>query len=219
MMSFDPNPESTELASNITIQMYRKMVADHNKADIADLVRKRFEERYLRPILDSDIRHGFAMLAICCLMVEALESFRQGWKKTSNGSEAFCGFFHAHEQFTELRVVAHDFYRAVRCGILHQAETTEGWRVSRDEADWLLKEDGATRWLNAREFGRRLRTILQVYCQALETSDWDESRIWVKPAANFGAFVETAALLTWLALPEHGHSKFKHMFPLRESGC
>jgi len=48
------------------------------------MVRLRFAERYLDPILDSPKRHGFAMMAICCLMVEALESFRNGWSKTSD---------------------------------------------------------------------------------------------------------------------------------------
>jgi hypothetical protein len=52
---------------------------------------------------------------MCCLMVEALESFRNGWKDTAGKSEsAFCGFFQAHDEFKELQPVAHEFYREVR---------------------------------------------------------------------------------------------------------
>ncbi len=112
---------------------YSEMHQSKDRPGIAGLIRRRFEERYLNPILDNPERHGFAMLAICCLMVEALESFRHGWKNTAETGKseaAFCGFFQAHEEFRELRPVAHEFYRAVRCGILHQAETTHSWRVT-----------------------------------------------------------------------------------------
>jgi hypothetical protein len=131
----------------------------------------------LMPILDSPRRHGFAMLAIACLMVEALESFRQGWPSSDRKSEAaFCGFFQNHDQFRELRPVAHEFYRAVRCGILHQAETTHGWRV-RSKAGPLLEQNGDVRWINASEFAERLKAVLNTYCEALRTSDW-QSTAW-----------------------------------------
>jgi hypothetical protein len=75
------------------------------------------------------------MLAVCCLMVEALESFRNGWKGTQGikgGCEAaFRSFFEAHDQFKDLRPVASEFFKHVRCGILHQAETTGQWTVNR----------------------------------------------------------------------------------------
>jgi len=160
------------LADEITIRQYREMVRREDRDGIADLLRKRFEERYLDPILDSPKRHGFAVLAIGCLMVEALESFRQGWPSTDRKSEAaFCGFFQNHDQFRELRPVAHEFYRAVRCAILHQAETTHGWRV-RSKPGPLLEQDGSVHWINASEFAKRLRDVLNAYCETLRTSDW-----------------------------------------------
>jgi hypothetical protein len=179
MRSLDPDPESTVLAANITIRQYRGMVRLKDRAGIAELVQKRFEERYLDPVLDSPKRHGFAVLAVCCLMVEALESFRQGWPDTDKRSKAaFCGFFQAHDEFDELRPVAHEFYRAVRCAILHQAETTQGWRVHRESGP-LVQQDGAVRWISAWEFAQRLKRVLYAYCEALRTSDW-QSPIWTK---------------------------------------
>src|ERR1051326_900906 len=119
--------------SAITVRKYADLRTNAEQQLIADMLHRRFTERYLDPALDNSGRHGFAVLAICCLMVEALESFRNGWKSSSGKSEeAFCSFFQAHDEFKDLRPVAHDFYRAVRCGILHQAETTDGWRVNQD---------------------------------------------------------------------------------------
>jgi len=182
MRSFDPNPESTCLAGKITVAQYREMVRREDREGIAALVQKRFAERYLDPVLDGPNRHGFAVLAVCCLMVEALESFRHGWPRTEGKSEAaFCGFFQAHDEFRDLRPVAHEFYRAVRCAILHQAETTQGWRVHRD--DGLLLEQDGIHWISAREFAERLKSVLHRYCEALTTSDW-RSPVWTKARAK-----------------------------------
>ncbi len=173
MRFLDPDPWSTCLAGKITVRDYADMVKRKDRSAIADLVHKRFEERYLDPILDSPTRHGFAMMAVCCLMVEALESFRQGWKDSANRGKseaAFCSFFQAHDEFRDLRPLAHEFYRAVRCGILHQAETTQGWRVNREQA--LLVEQAGVRWISAYEFGNRLRTVLNRYRDELSTADW-----------------------------------------------
>lgn len=182
MKSRDPDPESTTLAGNITIREYREMVRLKNQKGIAELVQKRFKERYLDPVLVSPQPHGFAMLAVCCLMVEALESFRQGRARTNNGSEAFCSFFQAHEEFRELRPVAHDFYRAVRCGILHQAETTDGWRVDRNPG-CLFETNGDVSWISASEFAQRLEKVLRTYCESLKALDW-HNPVWTKARAK-----------------------------------
>jgi len=75
------------------------------------------------------------MMAVSCLMIEALECFLQGWSSSENRSKAaFCLFFDAHDQFKDLRGYGQHFYKNVRCGILHQAETTGGWRIRRDKS-------------------------------------------------------------------------------------
>jgi len=181
--TFDPNPESTRLAGNVSIRKYREMIQRQDRAAIADLVQRRFEERYLDAVLLSSKRHGFAVLSVCCLMVEALESFRQGWPRSDGKSEtAFCAFFEAHNEFGELRPVAHEFYRAVRCGILHQAETTHGWRVHQGKGPLLVERSGV-RWVSAWEFARRLKAVLGRYRKELAESDWT-SPVWVKTRAK-----------------------------------
>ncbi len=177
------------------MRRYAEMHGNKDRSGIAGLIRRRFEERYLDPILDNNPkRHGFAMLAICCLMVEALESFRNGWRDTSErgrSEAAFCGFFQAHDEFRELRPVAHDFYRAVRCGILHQAETTHRWRVDREPG--LLQEKDGAYWLSAFEFANRLKAVLNRYHDELCSSEWT-SRLWVNARRKLQAICRNCGL-------------------------
>lgn len=178
MGTFDANPGSTELCKGVPITAYRKMVKEQDRAGIAKLIRDRFRERYLDAVATSARPHGFSMLAIGCLMVEALESFRLGLPTTDRRSEAvFCSFFQAHDEFAELRPLAHDFYRSVRCGILHQAETVNAWRVNQDAT--LLQEEKGTRWISGCQFLDGLRTVLDRYCQRLDATDWNDP-LWLK---------------------------------------
>lgn len=182
MKTLDPNPWATVLAGStaegtaITVKGYSNLHAARDRQRIAEMIRLRFTERYLDPALDNSKRHGFSILATGCLMVEALESFRNGWKKTSGcpggGAAVFRGFFRAHKEFRDLESVADEFYEHVRCGILHQAETTGSWRVHRTTP--LFSESGGVRWLSASEFGKRLRVVLDRYTDDLANTDWKD---------------------------------------------
>jgi hypothetical protein len=194
---FDHDPESTELATGTTIRRYRALFDAQDRAQIADMIGARFRERYLEPVSEGSpsVRNGFTMLAVCCLMVEALESFRRGLPNTDRISEStFCSFFHAHNEFAELCPLAHEFYRAVRCGILHQAETTNCWRVHRQKPEGnsqrqLLRQENGVKWINAAEFADRMTLVLQRYCEELKAQPW-ESEIWKTAQAKLGAICE-----------------------------
>jgi hypothetical protein len=73
----NPDPWITILAGSkksgtaITVRKYSEMIRARDRAGIAKLIRLRFSERYLDPVLHGQKRNGFAMLAIGCLMVEA----------------------------------------------------------------------------------------------------------------------------------------------------
>ena len=187
MKGHNPDPWITILAGSkkaktaITVRDYSGMVRAKDRALIAKLIRLRFTERYLEPVLDSPKCNGFAILAIGCLMVEALESFRNGWRGTAGikggGEAAFSSFFQAHDEFKDLRPVAGEFYKHVRCGILHQAETTGNWRVHRSSG--LFSMNGNVRRLSASEFGNRLRAVLVRYTDDLAKTDWRDP-VWKK---------------------------------------
>lgn len=165
--------ESARLSSSCTVAQYRAHENARDTDAIAAFVLERFEERYLRPISgDPKYKNGFTMMAVSCLMIECLESFRQGWPNTKRKSEAaFRSFFSHWKAFAEFSSVSGEFYEHVRCGLLHQAETRGGWRIVRNGS--LL----ADRTINATKFVTALRNVLHSYVAELQESDWD-SRVW-----------------------------------------
>ena len=65
-------------------------------------------------------------MASCCLLIEGLTAYRNGWDTTRGKSrEAFKQFFGREDRFAEFRQQT-DFYDGVRCGILHRGETDHG---------------------------------------------------------------------------------------------
>ncbi len=149
------------LSTHVTIGYYRHLEKTRNRRAIAAFIRSRFEERYLTPadVRNKTRRNGFAMMALCCLTIEALESFKRGWPNTRQRSEqAFCSFF---------------------------AETTGGWRILRSGP--LFDRDRKT--VNAARFLRRLRLDLQDYCRDLSAAHWDSEgwRAFRKKMASVAA--------------------------------
>ncbi|WP_434031242.1 hypothetical protein [[Pseudomonas] boreopolis] len=160
--------QSTKLSRSCTVADFLSLQNAQNRDAIAKFVEERFEERYLDPVVANPAKkNGFTIMAVSCLMIESLESFRHGWKDTRNKSEkAFSSFFSHWDQFREFREVSGDFYRHVRCGILHQAETTGGWRIVRSGPI------RAHTTVNATRFSDSLRQVLHSYGSSLRTDDW-----------------------------------------------
>jgi hypothetical protein len=195
MLSHDP--ELTELATNFTVRDYKDArdkakdsdVVEKNR--IADAIRLRFRERYIHPASDPKCKHGFTMMAISCLMIEALESFRQGWKDTNGrdkGKSAFCYFFDSHDRFKDFRGSSQQFYKNVRCGILHQAETTGGWRITRNTKETPFF-DPESLTINATRFLKNLSDVLDEFCDQLKTAAW-ESTDWKNAATKLEALCD-----------------------------
>jgi len=168
-------PDDVELARGFNVARYRALEANKDKKQIATLISRRFTDRYLAPTLSKrNVKHGFSSMAIGCLMLEAMESFRQGWPDTKNNSKAaFCSFFDGHDEFADFRGHSERFWKDVRCGILHQGETRGGWLIGRNGAVLSVPN----RAINATAFLRRLGKVLKAYCRQLERSDW-ESDTW-----------------------------------------
>jgi len=62
------------------------------KHKVAQLLRERLAERYIDPVnaLSADEKNEFAIMALSCLLIETLESFRQGWARSPDPGYAFC---------------------------------------------------------------------------------------------------------------------------------
>ncbi len=167
---------NTYLSSNVTIKDYLQMEQNKDKIQIAEFIKSRFTERYITPLRgDPEIKHGFCTMAICCLMIETLESFWRGWdnSRKQGGDCVFCSFFDRNRNLSAFHGYALDFYKHVRCGILHQAETTNGWRIRRDGPLF----DPETKTINATKFLNEMEACLNTYCSTLEQEDWN-SEIW-----------------------------------------
>jgi len=113
-------------------------------------------------------RLGFAIMALNCLLVEALQAFREGLLNTRRKSEKlFVRFLTTHHPFSGYfdNATASDFYRHFRCGILHQAASRHGARV------WsvgpLLGSDSEGLVVNRTKFTAALEAYFEAYLNAL----------------------------------------------------
>jgi hypothetical protein len=180
-----------ELATGFTVSDYeqaRDANNDQGRDRIADAIKRRFLERYIQPVATSEHRHGFTIMAVSCLMIEALGSFRQGWPDTSKrgrGKEAFRLFFKSEAPFAVFRGHYGDFYTHVRCGILHQAETTGGWVIRRQGPLF----EPATHTINATKFIRALERFLKAYCADLKAKPLGSSE-WKNVITKMNAIVK-----------------------------
>jgi len=177
-MSVTNDPKKTELASNFNVAQYEAACKAKDRNAISDALRRRFTERYIDPVTPAICRksHGFTIMAISCLMIESLQSFCEGWENSNGRSEiAFCHFFDSQRQFNSLRGHFAEFYKNVRCGILHQAETTAGWKINKKSGALLF--DPTTNTINAMQFLKCIGEVLETICDQLKSVDWD-SELW-----------------------------------------
>lgn len=135
---------------------------------IGEFFVERFDERFFLPIEKSTRKHGFSVLALACIIIESLESFYQGCSDSKSCSKRIFRDFLARD--TPLNVLAGGddwFYKDIRCGILHQSESRDGWRILRSGP--LLDTQAKT--LNATAILRALRREVLQYAMQIQTND------------------------------------------------
>jgi hypothetical protein len=195
-----------------------KVLQCHDSRERQALVcflRERYSERFFEPIdclahaAGSRKGFGFAIMSLCCLMIETIQCYRLGWPSSfpkdlsdwaslpenlavpepfyrlvgpfdriNYSSEiVFKSFFDEPKHqtyFSELKGKGDAFYRLIRCGLLHQAQTKGGWRIIMHGQLW---DDTAGKTINRTEFSRRLDGCFEAFLQELETANWDEE-VW-----------------------------------------
>ncbi len=185
--------KTTELASGYTVQMYLDDIKELDattppndaavKSRIADFFVRRFTERYITPInaAERNKKHGFCTMAVSCLMIEALQCFwtgepdtrgREDTTQKSKGQLAFENFFARTPALYEFSTST--FYRDIRCGILHQAETKGGWTINRQNANGKVK-DGFS--IDATMFHQFVEDALKDHAESLRNQD-KTSHVW-----------------------------------------
>jgi hypothetical protein len=159
---------AVKLSSSLTIEHYRSLELNDDRAALASFIVERFEERYFRPVGESHIKHGFTIIAVCCLVIETLESFYQGHGDTrSKSAQMFRDFFKRDDSLRIFGEPEGWFFRDIRCGILHQGEARCGWRILRS-GDLL---DASAKTINATKLLRQLRKAVIRYGNLLREDD------------------------------------------------
>ncbi|NKL18478.1 hypothetical protein [Rhizobium leguminosarum] len=123
---------------------------------------------------------GFLILTIQCSILEFLASLRRGWNyrqgagwgidfEYGGSKRLYVEFLCQNPPFsdwfpTEER--AEDFYKNIRCGLVHEAQTKDGWVVKAGSSQHPLIDFNA-KIVNRDEFGRAINIYLADYRHAL----------------------------------------------------
>ena len=154
-----------------------------------DYFSSRLTLRYLEPIgtLQSKGKlrgEGFSIVAIQCSLIEFLESTVQGitYKRKARGvtlsryeysssSKIFQTFLTTRApfaaEFTD-QGLAEDFYTGVRCALLHEARTRNGWRIrAKDPSGRERIIDRTGKLIFRNSFQQALLTFISEYGEQL----------------------------------------------------
>lgn len=147
-----------KIAGSLTNKNWFELSAnlDCGKDENWDLAFHFFEERirtrYINPIkailaIEDNLGEGFAVLNLQCSLIETIESFINGWKydnKTNSwfttkekkidlsSKKIFESFFDKRNLFNDnnnSKIDGENFYRYVRCGLLHESQTKDNWKI------------------------------------------------------------------------------------------
>jgi hypothetical protein len=150
----------------------------------------------------NDQGYGMAMMSLCSLLIESIQCLRDGLPSTSRSElkdlsnyspppeyevleaewrradamSAFESFFtHFESDFPDIDGA--DFYRNIRCGLLHQAQTKNGWRIRTDEPALCNRNDKV---INRNLFAEALEKAFGDYLNELKKKDQPDCDIWKK---------------------------------------
>ncbi|MES9852798.1 MAG: hypothetical protein ABW170_13340 [Candidatus Thiodiazotropha sp. L084R] len=143
---------------------------DFNNVDLwnqaLDIFELRLNERYINPaeIIQNNLSvtgEGFSIITLLCSLIEALETFHEGkcykYEKPRTNTEygngksqsLFVKFLTKRQPFSNIfdEELAKDFYKNIRCALLHEAMTKNGWTI-RIDTDVLVERIGDGKVLN-----------------------------------------------------------------------
>ncbi|MCL6221005.1 hypothetical protein [Zunongwangia pacifica] len=141
--------------------------SDWNKA--VDIFDDRMKGRFFKQIelLDKNpnrkvgIFAGFAIMALSCLLIETIEQFINGRIRTGQGMDekAFYDFFQRSPDFSDFfntQEKADIFYRQIRCGLLHQAQTKR-------ESTIHIKSEKMLQWVDPNDIQKGIKIQRQKF--------------------------------------------------------
>jgi hypothetical protein len=207
--------DEIRLASNWTVRRVKEAINQGRSNDLVRFLRARHKERFFRPIklmMEADGNgqgYGFSIMALCSLLVETLESYWQGLPSTyerelqelerrhapvecrvpknewKHGRVIFQSFFKRNDSVFKA-VDGDEFYRNIRNGLLHQAQTKGGWKINKSQpSTW----DTANKSVNRDRFARCLKQAFESYLAQLKKEGWN-SDVWKKARRKIWWLIE-----------------------------
>ncbi len=127
---------------------------------------------------------GFSIMAICCLLVETLQSFREK-TGTAQAKEIFKSFLSLPAfEGAFCNSVAELFYYGIRNGIVHEGETRR-WVIWRDEpSDKIVVCEGDGYALNRTRFCAAVKIEFKSYLKELHDPKNEELRMRFRKKMN-----------------------------------
>ena len=155
--------------------------------------RERIEGRYLKPIrqLNKDpFKNGFASMALCCLLIDTFYQFEHGVMKTRENKDCYTSFLWNNlRDIFDTKKRAERFYKDIRCGILHSAQTYNGSRLSCDQREIIIpikRGYNAPISVSVIGFSNRLERYFEDYCVRLRYDDETQRNFANKIVVMFG---------------------------------
>lgn len=136
----------------------------------------RFQGRYFNPVfslLQNENQNGFAAMALVCLLIETLFQFEEGLPVTQPGRnrESYVNFLRRElPDVFDREEKAEAFYKDIRCGILHSAQTKNGSQLTfgKDYVAELLDKGGIR--VDVRNLAERIFEYYKNYTRCLHDS-------------------------------------------------
>ncbi len=134
------------------------------------------DKQVSRNVFTEEYKNGFLMMASCSLLIETFAAFLTGQNETSRGKspDMFNKIFEfAESKNNELKVFKNgQFYKNIRCGLLHQGEVYGKFTITRAGNNLIENEK-----VNATLFCKALKELLLAYKSHLADGAWD-SKEW-----------------------------------------
>ena len=168
-----------------------------NKA--IDIFKDRVEGRFLLLIQELSDRarfdyksfeYSFSSMALCCLLIETLFQFYKGLDETKRvygrqgmNVDAFKHFFRESEFFSPhiSDIESKIFYKDIRCGILHQAQTKRNSQLTINQGQMVLSIDNGIRV----DIGIFTDALIQEYESYTRRIKYAQYGSWITLRENF----------------------------------
>ncbi len=156
------------------------------KRTAKDYLIDRIGPRYLEPIRELDGLNrlkgeGFAVVTIQCALIEFLAALRSGENyqyhkpdplrgEYNDSARLFTTFLSGERPFSVVfAAIAADFYRDIRCGLLHEGQSKGGWLIKKQSRSRAVVDTGPPRVLYWMDLQNEIDAYLMRYCTELES--------------------------------------------------